>query len=65
MERELLIPFPHDDVYLKWLGARIDYHNGEFERYNNAMVMFNVEYQSFLASYNRAHMPRQTSLQGV
>lgn len=59
MGRALLAPFPHDDLYLKWLGAQIDYHNAEFERYNNGMVMFNAAYQAFADAWNREHMPRQ------
>ena len=59
MEQRLLVDFPHDDIYIKWLCAQIDYHNGEFDRYNNAMVMFNAGWQAFADWYNRAHMPRQ------
>jgi hypothetical protein len=57
----LLIPPPYDDVYIKWLGAQIDYHNAEFDRYNNGMVMFNAGYQSFVDFFNRTHMPRQNN----
>ena len=56
------VAFPHDDLYVKWLCAQIDYYNGDFDRYNNAMVMFNNGYQAFADSYNRAHLPRQTSI---
>lgn len=59
MGKALLAPFPHDDLYLKWLGAQIDYHNAEFERYNNGMVMFNAGWQAFADAWNREHMPRQ------
>ncbi len=59
MGRTLLAPFPHDDLYLKWLGAQIDYHNAEFERYNNGMVMFNAGWQAFADAWNREHMSRQ------
>ena len=55
----LPVPFPHDAIYVKWLLSQIDLHNGDFERYNNALVNFHAAYQAFVDSYNRAHMPRQ------
>jgi len=58
-ERELLIPHPYEDAYVKYLSAQVDYHNGEYERYNNAMMMFNTVYQAYANGYNREHMPRQ------
>lgn len=58
-KRELLVPFPHDDLYIKWLCTQIDFHNGEFDRYNNSMMMFNAGYQAYVDSVNRANIPRQ------
>lgn len=54
---ELLVPAPYDEVYLRWMEAQIDYHNGEFGRYNNSVTMFNNAYSAFERSYNRTHMP--------
>lgn len=65
IETKLLIPFPHDALYIKWLGAQIDYHNAEFERYNNGMVMFNAGYQAFGDWYNRTHMPAREEIRGI
>ena len=59
MEQPLLVAFPHDDLYVKWLCAQIDYQNAEFDRYNNSLVHFNAGLQAFADWYNRAHMPRQ------
>ena len=39
---ELLIPAPHDAVYLRWMEAQIDYYNGEYDKYNNAIDTFNT-----------------------
>lgn len=58
----LLVPAPHDDVYLKWLESKIDYHNGEYTKYNNSSLAFNNAYSSFEKCYNRLHMPKQTKL---
>lgn len=60
-DRLLQVPFPHEDLYAQWLAAKIDFQNGEIERYANSMVMFNASYQAFVDSYNRANMPRQDS----
>ena len=58
----LLVSAPHDDIYLKWLEAKIDYHNAEYAKYNNSSVAFNTAYSEFERCYNRLHMPKQTKL---
>lgn len=62
---QMLIPFPHDDIYIKWLTAQIDYHNADFDRYNNAMMMWQEAYQGFLDSYTRSHSARSVYISGV
>jgi hypothetical protein len=59
MDTELLAAFPHDGLYVHYMAAQIDYHNGEFDRYNNGMVMFTVAYQAFADAWMRNHMHRQ------
>ena len=56
-DTELLVPTPHDVMYLRWLEAQIDYHNGEIGRYSNSMTMFNSAYSAYAREYNRKHMP--------
>ena len=58
----LLVPAPYDSVYLRWLEAQIHYHNGEYDKYNNAIEMFNTAYEGFKNYYNREHMPKGTKL---
>ena len=58
MERELLIPAPYDDAYIKWLEAKIDYYNGEIARYNNSVMMYQAVYDDYQRYYNRNHMPK-------
>lgn len=53
----LLIPEPFDEAYLRWLEAQIDYTNGEYEKYNNSIEMFNTAWKEFQNYYNRTHMP--------
>lgn len=54
----LLVPAPYDDIYLKWLEARIDYTNGELNKYNNSSVAYNDAYDLYQRYYNRTHMPK-------
>lgn len=61
-DTELLIPFPYDDVYLKYLEAQIDYYNGEYDKYNNAIVMYQAALDVFTNYYRRTHMPKGTAI---
>ena len=58
LQTELLIPAPYDKAYLFWVEAQIDYHNGEYDKYNNAMDMFYEALNGFKNHYNRTHMPK-------
>lgn len=58
MDRELLIPAPFDDVYGLYLEAMIDYHNREYDYYNNSMVMFETRYSDYKKDYIRNHQTR-------
>lgn len=57
---ELLVRFPHDDIYEAWLAAKIDFANGEYEKYENSMAMYNELYDDFVQlaamRYNPAQM---------
>ena len=58
----LLAGPPHDEIYLRYLEAQIDYADGEMERYQNSFTMFNSAYRDFQNAYNRAHKPRGNEL---
>ena len=58
LQTELLMPAPHSKAYLLWLEAQIHYYNGEYDKYNNAMAMFNTVCEDFKKYYNRTHMPK-------
>lgn len=45
---ELLAEPPHDDIYVYYLEAMIDFHNGEYDRYQNSMEMFNEKWNAFV-----------------
>ena len=57
-QTELLIPAPYDKAYLLWMEAQIDYYNGEYDKYNNALEMFYEALDGFKKHYNRTHMPK-------
>ena len=48
-DTELLIPEPFDEAYLRWLEAQIDYTNGEYDKYNNAILVYQAAYDRFNA----------------
>ena len=58
MDTVLLVGFPYDDVYIRYMQAMVDYHNGEIEKYNNANAIFMAQYNRFRRRYTRTHMPR-------
>lgn len=58
LTQEMLVPAPYDDIYLRWLEAQMDYANGEYNKYNNSMVVYNESYTNFARFYNRTHMPK-------
>lgn len=62
LDTVLLVPFPYDDIYLKWLEAQIDYTNGETARYENSMTAYNAAYDTFQKYYNRTRMPKGKSI---
>lgn len=62
LNTELLIDDTYSDVYRDYLMAMIAYSNGETERYQNSMIMFNSNYQEYLDWYNRTHMPIEKPL---
>ena len=59
---ELLVPAPYDDIYIKWLEAKIDYTNAEYGKYNNSITSYNTVYSAFERYYNRHHLPIQTKM---
>lgn len=59
-DTELLVPAPFDAMYLRWLDAQIDYTNGEYDKYNNSILMFNVEWEKYQKYYRSVHKPKRS-----
>lgn len=57
LQTQLLVKAPFDEVYLRWMEAQIDYHNGEIDKYNISITMFNTEFEAFENWYHRNHVP--------
>lgn len=56
-EETLLLEAPYEDVYIFWLLAQIDFHNGEFNRYNNELGNFHERLSDAQATYIRERRP--------
>lgn len=54
---ELTAKPPYSDLYRFYLEAQIDLANGEVNRYNNSMELFNAAWTAFRNYYNKRHMP--------
>lgn len=54
---ELLADPLHDGVYPAYLTARIDFANGEYNRYANTLQMFNTQYIEFMRWFAQHYRP--------
>ena len=55
----LLAPAPYQGLYCRFLEAQIHYANGELERYNNAMALWNNGLMTLRDYWCREHLPRR------
>lgn len=58
MDKELLVPFPFDDLYELYVESMIDYYNREYANYNNSAMMFETKFTEFKKDYIRKHPAR-------
>lgn len=56
-ETELIATGTYADLYIKYLCAQVDYHNGEWTRYNNSAAMFGAAWDGYAAYMRRNHPP--------
>lgn len=64
LETEPLVTFPHEDIYDLYLAAKIDYENGEYNRYQNTMAAYNEAYGNFVRWLARTYQPAQGYIRG-
>lgn len=58
MDTELLVKGPWEDLYTLYLESMIDYHNREFQNYNNSASMFAARFDEFKKLYIRETLPK-------
>ena len=58
-DTELLAQEGYEALYRYYLEAQIHYANGELERYNNAMALWNNGLMTLRDHWCRGHMPRR------
>jgi len=56
---ELLAPEPYSVMYIYWIFMKIDFANGEFDRFNNDAMLFNTAWLAFSNHVNRTHAPKK------
>jgi len=59
LERTPLVSFPHDDLYDLWLEAQIDARNGEWNRYQNTIELYNAAYGNFVEWFANTYRPAE------
>lgn len=59
LDRELLVSFPHEEIYDYWLQAKIDEANGEDSKYMNTMEAGNAAWNNFVCWFARTYRPAQ------
>ncbi len=47
-DTELLVPYPYDSLYVQYLLAQLHYYEGEYEKYENVMQMYNLRYTEYV-----------------
>ena len=52
-DKELLVKAPFDEIYELYVSAMIDYHNREYNNYNNVALMFQEKLEQYKAWYAR------------
>ena len=54
---ELLVSAPYHKIYYTYVMAMIDFANGEYNRYQNAMALFNSFFECFTRWYAQTYRP--------
>lgn len=64
LSTELLFGAPYEDIYPAWLMAQIDLNNGEANRYQNSMQVYNALYGG-LARWLAEHYELEKGVHGL
>ena len=55
----LFVTEPYSDMYIYWLFMKMDFMNGEIDRFNNDAMMHNTSWLAFSNYINRNFPPRK------
>lgn len=61
----LLVDPPHEKLYQAYLAARVDFANGEYNKYQNTMQMFNSFFGEFMRWYALNYCPADAHEEGL
>ena len=61
----MLVRPPHDKLYTAYLEARIDFANGEYEKYQNTYQLFNSFFKEFMRWYAMNYNPSEAYEEGL
>lgn len=56
-DADLLVVPPHSKLYNTYLCAMIDFANGEYDKYQNTMTLFNAHFSEFMRWYATHYRP--------
>lgn len=59
-EETVLLVSSHDKIYTDYLIAMIDWHNGDYDKYENTIAMFNDSYSEFKRWFVQHYNPADT-----
>lgn len=59
LDMEPLVSFPHEELYLHYLEAKIAYANEEYNSYQNAMESYNAAYNNYVTWLLNTYDPIQ------
>ena len=54
---ELFVKAPYEEIYYEYLTAKIDYANGEYDKFQNSLIMFNSVWNAFKKWFIRTYHP--------
>ena len=59
----LAAPYPYDGIYLLWMEAQVDFANGEYNKYQNTMQVFNSFFSEFMRWFALNYHPADTHME--
>lgn len=57
LDTKLIADDPYTELYVAYLGMKIDEYNNETQRYNNSATMFNAYYENYAKHINKTRRP--------